>query len=490
MADEVARKSSMDEVRGGMNKTHRIASGKPESIANFVMVLLGPLIVTLTLIIITHLYNVQYDGAYVSLAVITFLISFIVFKEINLHTSWRAGGVSAQTREIVFAWLVFVSILLFLGYATKSSEEFSRRVILTWIVAAPFIMLFAYAVAKTVLSKIIKSEKFSKSAVVVGVNDLSKSLVTEITSDPQLNMNFKGYFDDRSNKRLGEIDNGDVVGRFNDLSRYINKHKIDLIYFALPMVQEKRILNLLDDVRDTTASIYFLPDLFIFDLIQARVDDVNGIPVLAVCESPFSGVTGLLKRLSDIVFASILILLVSPIMLLIAVSIKIKMPGPVLFKQKRYGLDGEEIKVYKFRTMKQLSDSIDSKEGEVVQAIRNDPRVTELGSFLRKTSLDELPQFFNVLQGRMSVVGPRPHAVAHNEEYRKLIKGYMMRHKVKPGITGWAQVNGFRGETDTIEKMESRVRYDLDYLRHWSLGLDSMIIIRTVLMMFRDKNAY
>ncbi len=473
-----------------MNKGHRVTRDKPGSIANFVMVLLGPLIVTLTLIVVTHAYDVRYDGAYVSLAVVTFLISFIVFKEINLHISWRTGGVSAQTREIVFAWLVFVSILLFLGYATKSSEVFSRRVILTWIVATPFIMLFVYAIAKIVLTKIIKSEKFSRSVVVVGVNDLSKSLVTEIASDPQLNMNFKGYFDDRNNERLGKIDNGDVLGKFSGLSQYINKHKIDLIYFALPMVQEKRILNLHDDVRDTTASIYFVPDLFIFDLIQARVDDVNGIPVLAVCESPFAGVTGLLKRLSDILFASVLILLVSPIMLLIAISIKILMPGPVLFKQKRYGLDGEEIKVYKFRTMKQCDDSTDNKEEKVVQATRNDPRVTELGSFLRKTSLDELPQFFNVLQGRMSVVGPRPHAVAHNEEYRKLIKGYMMRHKVKPGITGWAQVNGLRGETDTIEKMESRVRYDLDYLRHWSLGLDAMIIIRTVLMMFRDKNAY
>jgi len=473
-----------------MKKNNRVTTGKPESIANFIMIIMGPLIVTLSLVIITTIYEVRYHGAYVSLAVITFLVSFIVFKEINLHTSWRTGGVSAQTREIVFAWLVFISILLFLGYATKSSEEFSRRVILTWIIATPFIMLFAYAMAKTVLSKIIKSERFARSVVVVGVNDLSQSLVNEISSDPQLNMNFRGYFDDRNSERLGEIGHGEIVGRFDELSQYINKYKIELIYFALPMVQEKRILNLLDDVRDTTASIYFVPDLFVFDLIQARVDDVNGIPVLAVCESPFSGVTGLLKRFSDIVFASILIVLVSPVMLMVALSIKISMPGPVLFKQKRYGLDGEEIKVYKFRTMIVNNDLVDGKEEKVVQATRNDSRITELGAFLRKTSLDELPQFFNVLQGRMSVVGPRPHAVAHNEEYRKLIKGYMTRHKVKPGITGWAQVNGFRGETDTIDKMESRVRYDLDYLRHWSLGLDSMIIMRTVLMMFRDKNAY
>jgi len=473
-----------------MNTNYRITSDKPESVANIVMILLGPLIVSLSLITITYFYGVRYDGSYVSLVVITFLVSFIVFKEINLHTSWRNGGVSSQTREIVFAWLVFVSILLFLGYATKSSEEFSRRVILTWIIATPFVMLFSYAAAKILLAKILESEKYSKSVVIVGVNDLSKSLVKEISSDPQLNMCFKGYFDDRQTERLGKINVGGVLGKFDDLSQYVNKHKIDLIYFALPMVQEKRILNLLDTVRDTTASIYFVPDLFIFDLIQARIDDVNGIPVLAVCESPFAGVTGLLKRLSDLVFASILLILVSPIMLLIALSIKISMPdGKILFKQKRYGLDGEEIKVYKFRTMRETTKE-ELESGVVVQAMRNDDRITPLGSFLRRTSLDELPQFFNVLQGRMSVVGPRPHAVAHNEEYRKLIKGYMMRHKVRPGITGWAQVNGWRGETNTLEKMEKRVEYDLYYIENWSLWFDLKIIFLTLFRGFVHKNAY
>ena len=473
-----------------MNNENRVTSSKPESITNIFMLLLGPLVVTLTLIIISHIYMVKFDGAYISLMVITFLVSFIVFKEINLHTSWRSGGVSAQTREVVFAWLVFVSILLFLGYATRSSEEFSRRVILTWMLVSPFILLTSYTIAKSVLFGLIRSKRFSRSVVVVGVNDLSKSLVSEISSDPQLNMSFEGYFDDRSIDRLGGnksgVEEDKLLGKFNELTEYINQKKVELIYFALPMVQEKRILNLLDGLRDTTASIYFVPDLFIFDLIQARVDDVNGIPVLAVCESPFAGVTGLLKRLSDILLASICLILVSPLMLMIAISIKLFMKGgPVLFKQKRYGLDGEEIKVYKFRTMT-TTDNGDT----VVQATRNDARITPLGAFLRKTSMDELPQFYNVLQGRMSVVGPRPHAVAHNEEYRKLIKGYMMRHKVRPGITGWAQVNGLRGETDTIEKMESRIQYDLDYLRHWSLGLDSMIILRTILMMFRDKNAF
>ena len=174
-----------------------------------------------------------------------------------------------------------------------------------------------------------------------------------------------------------------------------------------------------------------------------------------------------------------------PLMLVIAVAIKLTSPGPVIFPQRRYGLNGEEIIVYKFRSM-----TTQDNGSVVAQAIRNDPRITRFGAFLRRTSLDELPQFFDVLRGRMSIVGPRPHAVAHNELYRKSIRGYMVRHKVKPGITGWAQVNGWRGETDTLEKMEMRIAYDLAYLRNWSLRLDLYIILKTVAVVFNDRHAY
>jgi putative colanic acid biosynthesis UDP-glucose lipid carrier transferase len=193
----------------------------------------------------------------------------------------------------------------------------------------------------------------------------------------------------------------------------------------------------------------------------------------------------LVKRASDIVIAGTFLLLAAPLMLAIAAAIKLTSPGPVMFKQRRYGLDGREIVVYKFRSMTVMEDG-----GEIRQASRNDNRVTPLGAFLRSSSLDELPQFINVLQGRMSVVGPRPHAVAHNELYRKLIKSYMVRHKVRPGITGWAQVNGLRGETETVEKMRARIEYDLDYLRHWSLKLDLAIIWRTLFVVFKKQNAY
>jgi putative colanic acid biosynthesis UDP-glucose lipid carrier transferase len=251
------------------------------------------------------------------------------------------------------------------------------------------------------------------------------------------------------------------------------------------MAAQPRILDLLDELRDTTGSIYFLPDMVLFDLLQTNPLNINGIPIIAVCESPFVGFNGIIKRIMDVVLSVLILLLIAPFMFLIAVGIKLTSPGSVLFKQHRYGLDGKEIVVYKFRSMTVVEDG-----DHITQATRCDPRITKFGRFLRKTSLDELPQFINVLQGRMSIVGPRPHAVYHNEIYRKLVKGYMVRHKVKPGITGWAQIKGFRGETDNIQKMQSRVFYDLDYLQNWSIFFDFFIIFKTIGVVIKDNNAY
>jgi putative colanic acid biosynthesis UDP-glucose lipid carrier transferase len=213
--------------------------------------------------------------------------------------------------------------------------------------------------------------------------------------------------------------------------------------------------------------------------------NMDGVPVVSLLESPFVGLNGLVKRLTDIVLASLILILIAPVLLVVAIGVKLGSPGPVIFRQRRNGLDGDEIVVYKFRSMRVMENG-----PQVTQATKGDPRVTPFGAFIRRTSLDELPQFVNVLQGRMSIVGPRPHAVAHNEQYRPIIRSYMVRHKVKPGITGWAQVNGCRGETDVVEKMAARVHYDLEYLRNWSLGLDLRIIARTVRQMLFDRSAY
>jgi putative colanic acid biosynthesis UDP-glucose lipid carrier transferase len=276
-----------------------------------------------------------------------------------------------------------------------------------------------------------------------------------------------------------------LVGRLSDLAAFAKESNIDVIFIALPVRHIKRVLDLLDDLRDTTASIYYVPDIFVFDLIQARSGELNGIPVVAMCETPFYGYRGLTKRLIDIGVSLSFLICALPLLLVIALLVKLSSPGPAIFRQRRYGLDGHEITVYKFRTMNVTEDG-----AQIAQASRVDNRITTIGRFLRRYSLDELPQFINVLQGRMSLVGPRPHAVAHNEQYRTLIKGYMVRHKVRPGITGLAQINGARGETSKLEDMEARIKLDLEYLRGWSPLLDVKIMLRTVLKVFGDDKAY
>jgi len=275
------------------------------------------------------------------------------------------------------------------------------------------------------------------------------------------------------------------LGTLTEAADYIRSRSIKLVFITLPLGSQPRIIELLERLQETTASIYFVPDVFGISIIQGRLQDMSGVPVVGICETPFTGTNRLMKRLSDVILSLLILLLIAPIMLAVATGVKLSSPGPVIFRQRRNGLNGEEIIVYKFRSMTAMDN------GDVVrQATKGDVRITPFGAFIRKTSLDELPQFINVLQGRMSIVGPRPHAVAHNEMYRQLIKAYMVRHKVKPGITGWAQVNGHRGETDTIDKMQARVEYDLEYLRNWSLGLDLVIILRTLKSMAADAKAY
>jgi putative colanic acid biosynthesis UDP-glucose lipid carrier transferase len=324
-----------------------------------------------------------------------------------------------------------------------------------------------------------------RSVVVVGVNDVGIRFAGICDRHPNLFMRVCGFFDDRDDDRRPARLPHPMLGKTSTLAQYVRSNGIKMIFISQPISAQPRIRKLIDELQDTTASVYFLPDVYIFDLMQARFDNVGGMPVIAICETPFMGLNSMIKRTSDIVLSGVILLLLAPLMLAIAVAVRMSSPGPVIFRQRRYGLYGEEIIVYKFRTMKVMENG-----NSVVQARRDDERVTPVGAFLRSTSLDELPQFINVLQGRMSIVGPRPHAVAHNEQYRKLIKGYMLRHKVKPGITGWAQVNGLRGETATLDKMEARLQYDLDYLRNWSLWLDLWIVLRTVKVVLTRENAF
>ncbi len=388
-------------------------------------------------------------------------------------------------RDVAIEWAEVCGILLLLGWATHYLDEFPRTMLITWAWSTPVLLFLAYLAIPFVVPRLLALEGGPSRAVVVGAGPLGQRLGRQFIDTPLLGVRLVGFFDDRSAERVGPVAQAPMLGRLSTVGEFVKAHRVDLVYITLPMGLQPRSLAILDQLRDTTASIYFAPDFFLLDLIQSRMDHINGIPVVAACESPFYGFNGLIKRLSDLVIGALILALISPLMLLISLLVKLGSPGPVLFRQRRYGLDGREIVVYKFRSMTVCEDG-----GTIRQATRDDQRITPIGGFLRRTSLDELPQFINVLQGRMSVVGPRPHAVAHNEEYRKRIKGYMVRHKVKPGITGWAQVNGFRGETDKLEKMEARIEHDLAYLRNWSLRLDLSIIVRTIWLVARDRQAY
>jgi putative colanic acid biosynthesis UDP-glucose lipid carrier transferase len=429
-------------------------------------------------------FGIVFDRSSEAIIIVAVLCLILIQAPREVTTQLTSARISSIA-DVIFRWLLLLAVMLAIGYVTKSLTDYPRRIFLTWAVVTPVALIFSTLAMQEVMHHFLMNAFENRKAIFAGYNNSSLELARRLTNNPAMRLQVSGFFDDRSSDRLGMESDAKLVGNLSDLSAYVKEHGTDVIFIALPIRHVKRVMNLLDDLRDTTASIYYVPDVFVFDLIQARSGEIHGIPVVAMCETPFYGYRGVTKRLTDIALSVVILLLFLPLLLVIAVLVKFTSPGPVIFKQRRYGLDGQEIAVYKFRTMSVTEDG-----AQVRQASKTDSRITRIGGILRRTSLDELPQLINVLQGRMSLVGPRPHAVAHNEEYRKLIKGYMVRHKVLPGITGLAQVNGCRGETSQLEEMEARVNYDLDYLRRWSPMLDIKIILLTAVRIFRDDKAY
>jgi putative colanic acid biosysnthesis UDP-glucose lipid carrier transferase len=458
----------------------QLSFNKTLNLNKLIKILIDPALMIALLFGLVIFSEDKLSSHYIVLSVLVFTLSF--------PGSWiNSNKLSKDILSTFSQWFLIVGILLFFGYATAYLSIFSQQVILVWVLITPFVLVSAHWFARQYLSSRHYLDQVKKTAVIAGYNELGLQLKDRIKYDNSLAIELKGFFDDvtSSQSPLLLSNREPTAGVLNQLASYVRQHAIDIIYITLPPSMHTQIMALLDDLKDTTASIYFVPNFFMADLIQGRIDEIDGIPVVAVCETPFTGLNGFIKRACDIIISSLLLCLLSPVLVIVAIGVKLSSSGPVLFNQRRYGLDGQEIIVYKFRSM-----SVAENGQVVTQATANDKRVTPFGKFIRKTSLDELPQFINVLQGRMSVVGPRPHAVTHNEMYRKLIKGYMIRHKVKPGITGWAQVNGFRGETKTVDSMKMRIDYDLDYLKKWSLSLDFHIIFKTISLVFKDSKAY
>ena len=440
--------------------------------------LITPVSIVGTLWVLAYERDGELLPQYLLLAVIIFALTFP-------SKSRLTSSLSGLFFDVLLNWSWIAGLLAISAITTGYAHEFSRPVLEKWIWFAPALEITASLALRAAAPYLVRLQGPRQRALVVGMNAQGMMLAKRLDASPLHRIEFVGFIDSRNVERLPASSNQKLVGKIDELAQAVKKLDINIIYLSLPMASQPRILHILDELKDTTASIYFVPDMFVTDLIQGQAGSVCGMPVISVCETPFHAFNGVLKRASDIFFSVFILVLIFPLLIGIGLAVGLTSSGPIIFKQRRYGLDGQEILVYKFRSMTVTED------GSVVpQAQKNDARVTRLGAFLRRTSLDELPQFINVLQGRMSIVGPRPHAVAHNELYRKLIKGYMVRHKVKPGITGWAQVNGYRGETDTLEKMQGRIDHDLDYLRNWSLALDIQIILRTVKIIAKDSRAY
>ncbi|MBF0463025.1 MAG: undecaprenyl-phosphate glucose phosphotransferase [Magnetococcales bacterium] len=467
-------------MKAYLNKKHR--TDYISAVGSWVV---EPTVIVTVFLVIHYLFGIPVDKTEKLFMLFVFAVVLLLIKPQRVCDSWQ-DVVKYTSSRVLLSWVLATGITVLLGTLTETLQVIPSNILLAWLIVTPIILVPVQVLNAILLHKaFVWNPAYAKSIIVVGTSSLGIRLAREIANNNLNNMNFKGFFEDRSLSRLDESDKRMVKGQLKDVVPFVKENRINTVYIGLPIAKQERILNLLEELRDTTASVYFLPDIFIYDLIQARFDTVNGIPVIAVCESPFFGANALIKRTFDIIFSSLVLLLLAPVLLLIGLAVKFSSPGPVIFRQTRYGLDGQKITIYKFRSMTVCEDG-----GDIIQASRNDPRFTRIGAFLRKTSLDELPQFINVLQGRMSVVGPRPHAVAHNEHYRKLLPGYMLRHKVKPGITGFAQISGFRGETTELKLMEKRIELDLDYLRCWSLGFDLEIIWKTVLVVFNDVKAY
>ena len=431
------------------------------------------------------LYGVRLDQSYHSMAVIVGLLALLLPRPPRTLQSQLLSASIPIALSVVVRWMALLAALLAIGYLTKFSGHYSRRAMLTWAALGPVLIIVATLALHELTRRYCLHPSNARKTVLAGCTPSSLALGRRLGRCSEFGMAVVGFFDDRERERLKVDPELRLLGKLTDLAQYVRAHNIEVIFIALPVRQVARVMELLEELRDTTASIYYLPDIFVFDLIQARSISIDGIPALSMCETPLFGYRAIAKRATDVLISSVALVLAAPLMIAIAILVWLSSPGPIIFRQRRYGLNGEEIIVYKFRTMTVTEDG-----ATIVQAKKSDPRTTRLGQFLRRYSLDELPQLINVLEGPMSLVGPRPHAVAHNELYRKLIKGYMVRHKVKPGITGLAQVNGLRGETQTIAQMEARVRYDLEYLRNWSLGLDMEILAKTAVRVFNDAKAF
>jgi Undecaprenyl-phosphate glucose phosphotransferase len=421
--------------------------------------------------------------------VLAVVLTIHILQAAGLYNFSQLTNLFGQVGRLLLAWAAVMLSLLALGFMTKMNREIaetSRLWVGLWFVYGFFGLFTVRLVLKHQIQRWQAGGRLTRNLVIVGAGEHGQRLIEHLSRHGASAERIIGVFDDRHGRVPEEVCGFPVRGSVNDLLTFARCNPIDQVIVALPWDAENRLLAWMKKLRSLPVDVRLCPDMIGFHLPHRQVTHVGGVPMLNVFEKPLAGWNYIVKSMEDRVLAAAILVLILPLLLVLCALIKLDSRGPILFRQKRYGFNNEVIEVFKFRTMyvDRCGDQL------VVQATRDDPRVTRIGRILRRTSLDELPQFINVLMGTMSIVGPRPHAVAHNEQYSRLIDEYLARHRVKPGITGWAQVNGLRGETETLEKMEQRVRYDLYYIENWSLLFDIRIILRTLFVGFSHPNAY
>lgn len=414
--------------------------------------------------------------AYMQLIIVALLLSMIVFNKFGFYSAWRNSSLARELRTVALGWATVMVALTLFFFMTKSGAEFSRVWALLWFAIGLFSLTVVRVVLRQFLRWLRRKGYNQRNILIVGKDPLMVDLAHRLSQSPWMGLSVV--------ERMALVGEAGVDAA--DLNERINTLGVDQVWIALPLKDEMLVQSVIAALSLSPVEIRYVPDLFGFRLFSHSVSEVAGLPVINLSSTPMEGFNRVVKAVEDRVVSLLILFLISPLLLLLAMGVKLSSPGPVFFRQQRNGWNGKPIHVLKFRSMVVHKEEV----GVVTQASKQDARITPFGAFLRRTSLDELPQFFNVLTGEMSIVGPRPHAVAHNDQYKVLVDDYMLRHRVKPGITGWAQINGYRGETDTLEKMQKRVEYDLYYIEHWSVWLDLKIIMLTIFKGFVNKNAY
>ncbi len=442
--------------------------------------------VTIILLSVYFFYLVKNDIFFYEKMVLV-LISLTVFMMIgeieNVYHSWRGVKFTTEIIILLQSWSLSIIVTYFITMLFGIDSDFIRiSLFLQWYFWVSVGLFLSRLSIRVMTRLILQMRKFSRNVAIAGALPVGINLARSFNDARWMGFNVVGIYDDSAQKQQMDFP---YAGDFQTLVQEARNGNIDRVYIAMPMSEERKIKSLVWELLNTTCSVMLIPDIASLSILQIGSEEVNGVSIVSLVDTPMNGINQLLKRLEDIILSSSILLIIFPLMLLIAAVIKLTSPGPVIFRQTRYGMDGKPIEVWKFRSMR-----VTENGGNIIQAVKGDKRVTPVGHFLRRTSLDELPQFINVLKGDMSIVGPRPHATAHNEQYRILIRGYMLRHKVKPGITGLAQINGWRGETDTLDKMSARVEYDLEYIRNWSLWLDIKIFFITFYKGFISDKSY